>query len=176
MRFQPKSEDELKRERLMPDGEYDFTVAEAQEKQSAKGNDMLAIKLTVYTPDGSERTTRDWIMAGSLKLREFCYATGLDGVYEAGELTDQDCVGRSGRAHIVTRDDKTGQYGPQNAVKGYIIPPPEAAKPVARPAAQPQARPVTQQRQTTTAARPTFKPDAVSTGPHQPVTEEDIPF
>lgn len=58
MRFEPKSEDQLKAEFLLPDGEYDFTVTEAEEKQSAKGNDMIALKLTAYTPDGGERALR----------------------------------------------------------------------------------------------------------------------
>lgn len=172
MRFEPKSEDQLKAEFLLPDGEYDFTVTEAEEKQSAKGNDMIALKLTAYTPDGGERTLRDWLMAGSLKLRSFCVGTGLDALYEAGELTDRDCVGRSGKCVIVTRDDKTGQYGPQNAVKNYT-PLPDQAAPVAAPKPAParQAPPAT--RPAASRPAPAMK---VNTGPHQPVTEDDIPF
>lgn len=149
MRFEPKTEAQLKAEFLLPAGEYDFTVMEAEEKQSKAGNDMIALKLFVYTPDGGERTIRDWIMAGSIKLRQFCVATGLDHLYEQGVLTDQDCVGRSGRASVVIEEDKTGQYGPQNKVKVYLV-----AK---------------------AATKPTFKAAAPATTPAAAETE-DTPF
>jgi hypothetical protein len=176
MRFDPKSKDELKRDMLLPAGDYDFTVTEAEEKESAKGNPMIAVKLTVYTPDGSERTVRDWIMQGTVKLHDFCASTDLSRQYEAGELTDADCVGRSGRATLIIEDAK-GQYGPANRVREYLEPAqpkaatqpcPTAARPMPKTATPPQTSraPVTRP----TGAAP------VNTGPHQPVTEDDIPF
>lgn len=142
MRFEPKTEAQLKAELLLPAGDYDFTIIEAEEKQSAKGNDMIALKLLVYTPDGGERTIRDWLMAGSIKLCQFCVGVQLDHLYEQGVLTDQDCVGRSGRATIAIEEDKTGQYGPQNKVKAYLVA--KAAKPApARTAPPASARRLT---------------------------------
>lgn len=124
MKFSPKTEDDIKREALLPPGEYDFEVIKSEDKQSQSGNDMIAVQLKVFGPNG-ERTVRDWLMEKmAYKLRHFCAATGILPKYEAGTLTAEDCLGRSGKVKIVIKDD--AQYGPQNSVKDYAVA--EAAK------------------------------------------------
>lgn len=120
MQFQPKSEEDLKREALLAPGTYDFDVLSAEEKVSARGNDMIALKLKVYS-DGGERHVRDWLMPSmGFKLRHFAETTGLLGAYDAGTLSAEDCKGRSGRVILVIKDDE--KYGPQNSVKDYEKP------------------------------------------------------
>lgn len=117
MQFTPKTEEELKRESLLPPGLYDFDVMEAEEKVSKQGNDMIALKLKVFSDTG-ERHVRDWLMPSmGFKLRHFAETTGLVGAYEAGTLKAEDCKGRSGKVFLVIKDSE--QYGPQNSVKDY---------------------------------------------------------
>ena len=118
MKFQPKTEDDLKREALLGTGVYDFEVIDAKDAVSKKGNDMIALKLRVFSNDQGERVVRDWLMPSmGFKLRHFAETTGLIGAYDAGTLSAADCQGRSGRVALVIKEDD--QYGPQNAVKDY---------------------------------------------------------
>ncbi len=117
MKFSPKTEEDIKREGLLPEGVYDFEVTKSEDKVSASGNEMIAVHLKVFGPNG-ERNVRDWLMEKmAYKLRHFCSTTGLLPKYEAGTLCAEDCVGRSGKVKIAIKNDE--QYGPQNAVKDY---------------------------------------------------------
>jgi hypothetical protein len=122
MRFEAKSENDIKRESLIPAGEYGFEVLTAEDKRSAKGNDMIALKLIVYMSDGSQRHVYDWILeAFAFKLRHFCEATGLIDHYNAGRLCAADCVGRSGKVKLGINEDKSGDYPPNNKVIDYVV-------------------------------------------------------
>jgi hypothetical protein len=134
----PKSDKQLKEAMLMPIGEYDFQVTEAEEKDSSKGNPMIALKLDVFMEDGKVRFQRDWLMTSSpsmeYKFRPFCEAVGILDLYESGNVDAQALIGRGGRVSIGQQDDK--KYGPQNTVKDYVVP--EAGeKPAATPKRQP---------------------------------------
>ena len=134
MQFKPKSADDIKREGLIDTGVYDFEVTSAEDRKSKKGNDMIAIRISVYV-DGNARPMRDWLMESmAYKLRHFCEVTGLLAKYEAGTLTAQDCQGMAGKVRIGIKDDE--QYGPQNNVKDYVV-----AKAGLEPALTPPAKP-----------------------------------
>jgi len=123
MNFQPKTEKQLAEENLIPKGVYPFEVSKAEAKRSKKGNDMIEVEHRVFMPDGSERMLRDWLMAAiGFKLFHFCAYTGLSTQYDAGTLTSHDCVGKSGFLEVAIKEDKTGQYPPQNSVKDYCRP------------------------------------------------------
>lgn len=132
MRFTPKTEEEIQAEMLLPDGEYDFTVAKAEEKTSSSGNPMIALDLHVYRPDGGFFTVKDWVLEKfARKLRNFCGALGLMAQYEKGELSAKLIEGRSGRCIIASekgrkKDDGSGEYPPKNVIKDYVLP--KAAK------------------------------------------------
>jgi hypothetical protein len=120
MQFQSKTDQQIQEESLIPAGDYDFTVREAVEKKSKAGNDMIQLDMDVFVGD-RERPMKDWLMeATAFKLRHFCYATGLGPKYDAGTLTAQDCVGKSGKVKIVQKAN--GDYGLQNSVKDYLVP------------------------------------------------------
>ena len=117
MKFQPKSEEQIQRERCLPAGVYDFEVADATEKQSRSGKDMIELKLTVFVDEYSV-AMRDWIVEGfDWKLRHFCETCGILAQYEAGTITAEDCIGQAGKVQVVVKDSP--DYGPQNAVKDY---------------------------------------------------------
>lgn len=119
MRFQSKTEEEIIRENLLPEGTYDFEVVKAEEKESKKGNPMLEINMKVFRADGDGFIfVRDWLMeAFPMKLIHFCREVGLESRYADGVLTAEECVGRTGRVQIVQKQQDG--FDPQNSVKDY---------------------------------------------------------
>lgn len=114
---QPKTEEELDFERLLPKGVYDFEIVKAEEKQSKKGNDMIAVNLKVFHGDGFQ-FVRDFLMeAMSHKLRHFAETVGLLESYDSGQLDANDLVGRSGKARIDI--EPAGEFPAKNVVKDY---------------------------------------------------------
>jgi hypothetical protein len=131
MRFEAKSENDIRRESLVPAGEYGFEVLTSEDRISSRGSDMIYLKLIVYLPDGTQRHVRDWLIDKfAYKLRHFCEATGLIEHYNSGRLCSADCVGRSGRVKLGINEDKNGDYPPSNKVLDYVV-----AKGSAQPAA-----------------------------------------
>jgi hypothetical protein len=123
MQFPPKTEKQLAEENLIPDGVYPFEVMRAEAKKSKAGNDMIALELRIFTPDGKERALNDWLMPQmGFKLFHFCAYTGLAQQYESGSLTSHDCEGKQGFVRIGSQEDKSGQFPPRNTVKDYVRP------------------------------------------------------
>ncbi len=117
MKFTPKTEEDLKRETLLEAGTYDFEVMSAEEAVSKSGNDMIALKLRIFS-DRGERSVRDWLMPSmGFKLKHFADTTGMKAAYDAGTFNAEDCKGRTGR--VILRIQDSEQYGPQNSVKDY---------------------------------------------------------
>jgi hypothetical protein len=119
MNFQPQTEQEIKSKRCLPPGEYDFEVSDAADTTSKKGNDMIAIQLRVFAPDGSTRIIRDWLLPSmEMKLNRFTRATGLESEYQSGELSAFSVKGVNGRC-VLTIQGSEG-YGDQNTVRDYL--------------------------------------------------------
>ena len=126
MRFEPKTrqqlEDEEKKrleESLLPKGTYDFEVFRAEEAVSKKGNDMIALGLRIFAPDGSVPFVNDWLLeAMAYKLRHFCETTGLLAKYDDGSLCAEDCKHAAGKVQLDIEKAKNN-YGPKNVVKDY---------------------------------------------------------
>lgn len=118
MKTNPKSEAALREEMLLPAGDYDFEVLDAVDKLSQKGNEMIAVKLAVFRPNGSRQYVNDWLMEKmAFKLRHFCYSVGLGEKYEAGDLDAESCKGRTGR--VTLKIEEQEGFGSRNAVKDY---------------------------------------------------------
>lgn len=144
--FTPKSEEQLREEGLLKDGEYDFEILFAEHAVSkSSGASMIKLKIGVFRADGSQAHIFDYIVASmEHKLRHFCDAVGLLPQYQSGSLRPEDCHGRSGKCRIIIKEDKTGQYPPKNEIKDYIL---RKAKPL-----------------------------TVAQAPASPVAEDDVPF
>ncbi len=101
MKFDPKTDEEIAEAGLIPPSEIDFEILTAQEKTSKAGNDMFELSIQVFTADGSERTIRDWIMPSFPKKFKHCLdACGLIAKYNAGEISVDDFVGKTGKLKI----------------------------------------------------------------------------
>ena len=81
MNFKPV---ERKAEKLLPKGDYDFVVIDAEETQSAAGNPMIV--LTHEVSNGSETArVRDYLVAKRpAKLRNAVEACGFGDRYHTG--------------------------------------------------------------------------------------------
>lgn len=157
MNFAPKTEEEIKKDALLPAGDYDFEVIEAADKISkTSGNPMIALKLNVYSGDGGTRHVYDYLMEQmAYKLRHFCQFTGLIEKYQAGTLTAQDCLGRVGRVSL--RQKIQDGYDPKNEVKDYVN---ANAATVETPAQK----------------APAATPTASASSPQSLENQDDIPF
>ncbi len=122
MNFTPKTEKEIQESNLIPDkSRCEFEVISAEDKQSAKGNDMIVLSLSIYQNGERKSNIFDYLLeAMAFKLRHFCQVTGLIEKYEDGELTADDCIGKMGGCLIGIQKHKTGAYPDKNVIKDYI--------------------------------------------------------
>lgn len=127
MRVTPKTEAEIQEENCLPAGTYDFEIIEAEETTSKNGNEMIALKLRVFKPDGGSVQANDWLLDKiPHKLKHCAEQCGLADDYAEGMLAAESFVGKQGKVQIVIKKDD--QYGPQNAVKDYGEPKSRAAR------------------------------------------------
>lgn len=119
--FTPRTEEELNKVTLFEKGDYDFDVIGAEDTVSkSSGNPMITLTLRFYGPDGSTTTVYDYLLASvEYKVKHFCDTTGLAAEYQAGSLSADMCLNRSGKATLIIQKDKKGQYEDKNVVKDY---------------------------------------------------------
>jgi len=107
---------------LLPAGEYDIEVIEAEERTSQKGNQMIALTLQAKHPDGYDARVWDYLVsvpAADFKIKMFCEATGLESKFQEGRLTAEECVGRTSRAKITIDEGRDG-FSDRNGVAEYL--------------------------------------------------------
>lgn len=158
--FNPIPISELKRNRLMERGTYDFEVRSAENKTFQTGSKGILLKCTVFPPNGGEKWM-DCNLVFSPKalfqVADFCATVGLLANYESGNLDARDCEGRSGKCRVGVEEQEG--YDPRNKITGFVVP---------KVVSQPQAAPLTTPRPASQAAAPAdiLPPD----------TDDDIPF
>ncbi len=119
MKTNPQSEQAIREAMLLPPGDYDFEVLDAQDKVSKNGNEMIAVKLAVFRPNGSRQYVNDYLMEKmAFRLRHFCYAVGIGDKYESGDLAADHCKGRAGR--VTLKIEEQDGFDPKNVVKDYV--------------------------------------------------------
>lgn len=152
-----------------PEGDYEFTVTNAEQRQSQAGNDMLNVALS-FEIDGRPLNVFDslvFVPKAIWKIAQFCQATGHD--FRSGELEASDCMGMSGKAHLVLGEpnNKGRRY---MQVAYYCKPEGYSERPAsAKPAPQVEARPAAQPAQRA-ATRPTPPPAPIG------AADDQIPF
>ncbi len=122
MNFTPKNENELSN--LLPEGEYDFEVIDAQDKVSKKGADMIFLKIAIWQGEKIRCYIFDYLLESvAYKLRHCCDTCGLLDKYQSGSLEATHFVGRTGRAKIIIQKDENGKYPDKNSIKDYCLRP-----------------------------------------------------
>lgn len=119
MQFQPLSESEVLN--LLPEGEYDFLVENAEDKVSKSGNDMIKLNLAIWDNQNIKHVVFDYLLAQLMyKVKHFADATGLQDKYESGGYLASDCLNKTGRCKIVIQEDNNSSYPPKNVIKDYM--------------------------------------------------------
>ena len=126
MKFEPKTEEEVVKDQLCPEGLQPFTIMEAAvvESKSAKnaGKEMLKLKLNVHADDGYDYHVYDyvapWFMA--YKFRHLFFAVGCGADYEAGTVNTENLIGREGYADIFIGKAK-GEFPAKESVRDYNV-------------------------------------------------------
>src|SRR5688572_24081763 len=115
MQFQPKTEDEIRKAQLWPEGEYDFEVVKAELAKSGPqsknpGTEYIKLTLRLFTDDGVERLQNGILHpAMDAQLRHFCVETNMLEKYETGTLAPEDCEGKTGTLRLKIKDAE-GNY------------------------------------------------------------------
>ena len=128
MNFKPKTKEEIESMGLLKAGRYPFQVADAKDKTSKNGNEMIELNIELYGNEGKSYRIFDYLLeALPGKLFSFCVATGMEHHYHAGSLTSTDCIGKSGHVEIEIQKGKEnpqgGTYPDRNSVKKYVTKP-----------------------------------------------------
>ena len=119
MGIKPFTEEESRAAMVQPEGVYDFECVAAEERVSKTGNEMIALQLSLFAGEHRVRV-RDWLVATpkqAFKARHFADTCNCRDLYDAGELTAEECIGRCGRVQIII--EKSEQWGDQNKVRDY---------------------------------------------------------
>lgn len=128
MKYTPKSEEELEKEKqdainaaLLPNGEYDFEVVGVSDKKSSSGADMITLKLMIFDENGDNRFVYDYLTESmGWKLRHAADACGLLSHYEAGNITASSFEMATGKIKIKTQKGNKEYPNPKNVVEDYV--------------------------------------------------------
>lgn len=122
MQFTPKTEEQIMEDNLFPKGEYAFSIANAEDAISQKGNPMIKMTLNVLNDQGRSQIIYDYLMeAIPHKLRHCAIACGLEDEYNSGSLEPYQLQGKEGILKLIIQEDKTGRYPPKNSVVDYVF-------------------------------------------------------
>ena len=122
MRVTPKSEKEIAEANLLPKGIYGFEIADAVDTTSKAGNDMIALKIKVFSDAGYQFVNDYLLDAIPHKVRHCAEVCGVLDDYERGELHAANLIGKTGNLKLGIQADKTGAYPDRNSVMDYIKP------------------------------------------------------
>jgi hypothetical protein len=83
---------------------------------------MIHLVLDVWDSTGATSIVHCYLLDAMPHLvRHFAYAAGLGHRYEAGELSAEDCQGKSGRCKIRNEQDRAKAYPPKNAIADFVV-------------------------------------------------------
>ena len=89
----------------LPEGIYEFVVADANDKRSQGGNDMIELQLIIKGPDGQESKVYDNLVftpKAFWKIDMFRVCTGDKVVKgQSVEFDATDCLDRTGKCYVI---------------------------------------------------------------------------
>ena len=103
-------------------GDYDFAIYQAEDTQSAKGDDMLKLTLHILLGDGKHRTVFDYVLGTdnwAWKARHLAESIDMLAQYERGELDPDFLESRVGRVRLKIKP-ASGPWPPGNQVADYL--------------------------------------------------------
>jgi hypothetical protein len=137
----------------LPAGDYTMQIIDSEIKPTKTGGDQLVLTIEVIEGPFSNRRVWDRLnirnqnadaqRIAQRSLADLCLAVGVTSLRNSEDLHFKPFLGK-----VAIRQDKTGQYGPQNTVRYKAR---GGAAPRAQNSGQQQRRPATTQQQ---AAKP----------------------
>jgi Protein of unknown function (DUF669) len=120
---------------MLPEGTYDFTVEDATERTSEKGNQMIELQLMVKGPDGKNGVRvfdhLTFTPKSYWKIDAFRIATGETLVQgQTVTFEAEDCLDRSGKVWLTVEKDEGRN---RNKVDEYLDPNAENPPPATPP-------------------------------------------
>lgn len=135
MKFTPKSDDDFQKEDAERKAKYlwpakticDYSIEAAQEKISAKGNEMIQLNVKIFNAEGSEQIIIDYLGEWNLfKLKHICEANGLLEQYQAGNIGSDDLYYKTGKCVLNVqkgaKKDDGSFYPDKNGIQDYLKP------------------------------------------------------
>jgi hypothetical protein len=109
-------------QQVLPEGDYDFVVDDAGEKESSKGNPMIELQLLVEHDGAKVRVFDNLVFVENAfwKIDAFRLATG-EKLVEGQKVNfeAEDCIDRRGKCHLYV-DTYEGRS--RNKVDSYLPP------------------------------------------------------
>ena len=107
---------------VAPEGDYDFNVDDAAEKESSKGNPMIELQILINYKGDQIRIFDNLVFTqnASWKIYQFRVSTGeklIEG--QKVNFEAEDCIDRKGRCHVCV-DTYEGRT--RNKVAAYLPP------------------------------------------------------
>ena len=120
MKFTPKTEAELKADKVLPKGEYNVEIVGCEEQVSKKSQkDMLKLTLKIHGPEKAV-LANDYIVCDQQdKLHNLCSSIGIVDKYAAGEVGPDELVNQWAFAKVDV--ESSDQYGDKNVIKKYMV-------------------------------------------------------
>ncbi len=120
MKFTPKTEAELRADKVLPKGEYDVEIVGCEEAVSKKsGLDMLKLTLKVHGPEKAV-LANDYIVCNQQdKLHNLCSSIGIVDKYAKGEVGPSELANQWAYAKVDVESNDT--YGDKNVIKKYVV-------------------------------------------------------
>jgi hypothetical protein len=105
----------------LPAGVYDATIDTVEDKQSKKGADMVVVSYTIYKPDGTTSTLKEYavIPSGMWRVKRLCKACNASKAFESGDTGTiaRELVGKNIKVTLSVAEN--GEFGDQNRIESY---------------------------------------------------------
>lgn len=135
--YEPMSEQDALKERyyLLDDGEYDGVIEKCELKQSASGNQMLDLTISVFDKNGKANPVRDFLVFTPKMMWKVIHcadSAGLLKEYEEKKLSEHMLVGmnvkvllKQQQGNVIPHDKLKGKpygtlYPNKNVVEDYL--------------------------------------------------------
>lgn len=115
--------DSVKKDWLIPDGQYDFEVIESEDGTDQwKGEPQIFLKFRVFLDNGGTVIIAQYIkqVAAFLVDQLARSVGGLDDQADAGEVMAEDLLNKSGRGYVGRRTLQNGNV--RNEFKRFLAP------------------------------------------------------
>lgn len=102
MKFRALSDEELNPP-LYEEGEYNFEIKTAEDKESKSGNPMIKIGILVNMLNGRSLLVYDYLLCTDnsiWKISQLCKSIGKEGLYKSENIEPADLIGCFGWAEL----------------------------------------------------------------------------